>query len=94
MFLGFIFKLFVLLALGYTVCVLANRQQGMLKAVGTGLGIGIMLISLAYGLYASSAGPGMCHKGFGKYGKMAKMHGKPWKMHGMSCKVTTPQEQR
>jgi ABC-type nickel/cobalt efflux system permease component RcnA len=41
--------LFISLAIGYVLCVLANKQQkGLLQTVGYTLGIAIIVMSLAY----------------------------------------------
>lgn len=38
--------LFVLLGLGYVLCILANKEKGLLKTVGLTLGIAIIALSL------------------------------------------------
>lgn len=38
--------LFISLAIGYVVCILARKQEGILKTVGYTIGIGILALSL------------------------------------------------
>lgn len=53
MFMKGIFMLFISLGLGYVLCVLAKRQEGILKTLGYALGISILVLSLLYGLEAA-----------------------------------------
>ena len=46
--------LFISLALGYALCVVAHKQKGLLKTVGYTLGISIMALSLLYSAVESS----------------------------------------
>ena len=47
------FILFMSLGIGYGLCVVAKKQEGLLKTVGYTLGIAILVLSLIYGLLAS-----------------------------------------
>ena len=68
------FVLFLSLATGYVLCVLARRETGILKTVGYTLGASIILLSLLYGLLASELSP--CMSGMDKHmGGMGYMHG-------------------
>ena len=54
--------LFMSLAIGYVLCVLANKQKkGLLQTVGYTLGTAIIVLSLLYGVLDSCAM--MCKKG-------------------------------
>ena len=55
MFMKGIFLLFISLALGYILCILAHRQKGVLKTLGYTLGISIMALSFLYGIFADEA---------------------------------------
>lgn len=48
-----IFVLFLSLALGYILCVIAKKQEGLLKAVGNALGVAIIAITLILGLLSA-----------------------------------------
>lgn len=59
--------LFVSLAIGYVLCILANKQKkGLLQTVGYTLGTAIMVLSLLYSVLDSCAT--MCSKGKMRYG--------------------------
>ncbi|MBI5123910.1 MAG: hypothetical protein HZA72_00650 [Candidatus Omnitrophica bacterium] len=45
--------LFMSLAIGYILCILAKKQEGLLKTVGYVLGIAILVISLLCGAIGS-----------------------------------------
>ncbi|MDD5174133.1 MAG: hypothetical protein WC419_02220 [Candidatus Omnitrophota bacterium] len=65
------FFLFMSLAVGYVLCILANKQKkGLLQTVGYALGAGIITLSLLYGALDGCAK--MCKKGhmYGKYRAM------------------------
>lgn len=47
------FILFMSLGIGYGLCVVAKKQEGLLKTVGYTLGIATLVLSLVYGLLAS-----------------------------------------
>ena len=47
------FVLFMSLALGYVMCILARKEKSMLKTVGYTLGICIIAMTLLYGFFAS-----------------------------------------
>ncbi len=47
------FVMFLSLALGYVLCVLAKKEKSLLKTVGYALGISILVLTLAYGLITS-----------------------------------------
>ena len=54
--------LFMSLAIGYVLCILANKQkEGLLQTVGYTLGTAIIALSLLYSVLDSSAM--MCRKG-------------------------------
>ena len=54
--------LFISLAIGYALCVLANKQKkGLLQTVGYTLGTAIIALSLLYSISDSCAS--MCSKG-------------------------------
>lgn len=71
--------LFISLALGYIMCILADKQKGILRVVGYTLGAAIIIMSLLFGAYESNLmcmkdkawgfhkgmkiHPGMCMKG-------------------------------
>jgi len=71
------FVLFLSIALGYVLCVMADKQKGLLKTVGYTFGISIMVLTLLYGAVASEA---QCYaakkmaKHGGACGMMAKHH--------------------
>ncbi len=56
------FVLFLSLAVGYVLCILAKRQEGVLKTVGYTLGTAIIVLSLVYGVTESVMRPGMMGK--------------------------------
>jgi len=64
--------MFLSLSLGYALCVIAKKQDGLLKTVGNTLGIGIIVISLTMGLLAAQYKSCMMGKicGMGKMGKV------------------------
>ncbi len=41
------------LALGYVICVVAKKQEGILKSLGYAIGISILVLTLGYGLVTS-----------------------------------------
>jgi hypothetical protein len=47
--------LFISLAIGYVICILAKKQDGILKTVGYTIGIAILTLSLLYGVAESVA---------------------------------------
>ncbi len=47
--------LFLSLGLGYVLCVVAEKQKGILRTVGYTLGIAILALSLIYGLINAEA---------------------------------------
>jgi len=47
------FVLFMSLALGYILCILAKKQEGVLKTLGYTLGISILALSLLAGAMES-----------------------------------------
>ena len=49
-----VFMLFVSLGIGYVLCVLAEKQKGILKTLGYTLGIAIMALSLMASAVESS----------------------------------------
>ena len=53
MWMGYAFKIFLSLGLGYVLCVVAKKEKGLLKTLGYTLGISILVLSLLYGLAAS-----------------------------------------
>lgn len=74
-----IIKMFLSLGLGYALCVLANKEKGVMRTLGFTLGISMLVLSLAYGLFMSRCG--MMEKkcpmmGMSKmcYGPMMKHH--------------------
>lgn len=73
------------MGLGYVLCVIANKQTGLLKTVGYTLGIGILALSLLYSFTASAMG--LCKYGPGKMGGMGKMGCPMMKMH---CDMKNP----
>ncbi len=77
MFMKGIFMLFLSLSLGYVLCVVAKKQEGVLKSVGYTIGISIMVLSLVYSLILSYMGHPLKHK---FCGPMSKMHGMASKM--------------
>ena len=72
MFMKGVFMLFLSLGLGYVLCVLAKKQEGLLKTLGYTLGISILVLSLIYALETSySKFPLICQSG----GPISKMYG-------------------
>jgi len=63
--------LLISLAIGYVLCVIAKKQEGVLKSLGYTLGIATLALSLLYGLI--SAGMNCPLKG--KMGDMCGMKG-------------------
>ncbi len=47
--------LLISLALGYVLCVIAKKQQGILKSLGYTLGIATLVLSLVYSLICAGA---------------------------------------
>ena len=71
MFMKGMHPLFLSLGLGYALCVLAKKQEGLLRSLGYGLGIGILIITLLYGLGTACAKwPAVCKAG----GPMSKIY--------------------
>ena len=76
--------LFIALSLGYALCVLAKKQDGLLKTIGYTLGIAIIVLSLV-GAVLMAQVKSSC-MGMGKMGKspccmkMGGMKGKPCPM--------------
>ncbi|MFH0763789.1 MAG: hypothetical protein V1927_02150 [Candidatus Omnitrophota bacterium] len=64
------------LALGYVLCVIAKKQEGILKSLGYTLGIATLVLSLMYGLIFS----GLNCPLMGKMGGMCGMKGGPCHM--------------
>ncbi len=65
--------LFVSLAIGYSLCILANKQKkGLLQTVGYTLGTAIMVLSLLYSVLDSCAM--MCKKNKMWHGDKAMKH--------------------
>ena len=64
--------LFVSLAIGYVLCILANKQKGLLRTVGYTLGTAIIVLSLLYSVVESYAM--MCVKDKSWHGKAMKCH--------------------
>lgn len=59
-------KLFLSLSLGYIICVVARKQQDMLKTLGYTIGIAIIVFSLGGALLMSLFMPSHpMHKGMG-----------------------------
>jgi len=56
-----LFILFMSLALGYILCVVAKKQDSVLKTLGYTLGIATITLSLLSGLFVSQASE--CWKG-------------------------------
>ena len=56
------FMLFMSLGIGYLLCVLAEKQKGLLKTLGYTLGIAIIALSLMASAFEST----MKHMSFGK----------------------------
>ena len=61
------FMLFMSLGIGYVLCVLAEKQKGILKTLGYTLGIAIMVLSLTASAVESSVkfmpdGKSLCSK--------------------------------
>jgi len=55
------FCFFMSLAIGYVLCILGNKQKkGLLQTTGYALGIGIITMSLLYGVLDGNT---MCKKG-------------------------------
>jgi hypothetical protein len=53
--------LFVSLALGYGVCVLANKEKGVMKTLGLSIGILILVASIGLAIMKSCIGPMYSH---------------------------------
>jgi len=68
------FVLFLSIALGYVLCVLADKQKGLLKTVGYTFGIAIMVLTLLYGVVASEAQCYVAKKMGRPCGPMSKHH--------------------
>ena len=64
--------LFVSLAIGYSLCVLADKQKGVLRTVGYTLGTAILVLSLLYSAMESCAM--MCVKDKSWHDKVMKCH--------------------
>lgn len=64
-----VFMLFLCLGLGYGLCVVAKKQEGVLKTLGYTLGIAILALSFLYGLLAAEL---KC-RAMDKMGGMVKM---------------------
>lgn len=64
--------LFISLALGYSLCVLANKQKGVLRTLGYTLGTAIIVLSLLYSVVESCTM--MCAKNKSWHGKAMKCH--------------------
>ena len=60
------FMLFMSLGIGYVLCVLAEKQKGLLKTIGYTLGIAIIALSLMASAIESSVKLGPCCKMSGK----------------------------
>ena len=57
--------LFISLAIGYVMCILAKKQDGILRTVGYTIGVAILTLSLLYGVaesisQSSMTGKSMC----------------------------------
>ena len=63
--------LFMSLAIGYVLCVLADKQKGLLKTVGYTLGAAIIILSLLYSAIGSCA--------------MKSAKDKSWRGKAMKC---------
>lgn len=50
---GGMFTMYLSLALGYILCILAKKQEGVLKTLGYALGIAILVITLISGIISS-----------------------------------------
>ena len=62
------FILFLCLGLGYMLCVVAKKQEGILKTLGYTIGVSIITLSLLYSLFVDEAKwPYLC--GMGKASK-------------------------
>ena len=48
------FMLYLSLALGYVLCVVANKQTGILKTLGYTIGIAMLVLSLVSGVMVSA----------------------------------------
>jgi len=53
MFMKNAFMLFMSLGVGYAMCVLAKKEQGLLKTLGYTLGTSILVLSLLYSVFAN-----------------------------------------
>lgn len=85
MFMKGVFMLFMSLGLGYALCVLAKKQEGILKTVGYTLGVSILVLSFLYGLAVSDMKlKAMCGMG-GPAGYMSKVSKS---MSGIRCPFT------
>ena len=49
------FMLYLSLALGYGLCVVANKQTGILKILGYTIGVSTLVLSLVSGIMVSAA---------------------------------------
>jgi len=49
------FMLYLSLALGYGLCVVANKQTGILKTLGYTIGVATLVLSLVSGIMVSAA---------------------------------------
>jgi glucose-1-phosphatase len=67
-----VLALFISLALGYSLCVLANKQKGVLRTVGYTLGTAMIVLSLVYSAVESCAP--MCVKNGSWHDKAMKCH--------------------
>jgi hypothetical protein len=65
------FMLFMSLGIGYVMCVLAEKQKGLLRTLGYTLGIAIIALSLMASAVESSV----------KFGPHCKMMNKPMKCY-------------
>ena len=73
-------KMFLSLGLGYVLCVLANKEKGVMKTLGFTLGISMLVLSLAYGFMESQSKCGMMD---GKCPMCNMCHGPMMKHHPM-----------
>ena len=63
------FMLYVSLALGYGLCVVANKQSGILKTLGYTIGVATLVFSLLSGIIVSGDGCPMMNKMSGMMSK-------------------------
>lgn len=66
----------IFLALGYVICVVADKQKGILKTLGYTIGVATIIITFLIGIMASQ--DGCCPM-------MGKMSGKHWGAGMMKC---------